>query len=45
MVKAVIFDCYNTLLCYESQEDKAGIYEMMIHAIEYMTETSLQIVA
>ena len=45
MPKAVLFDCYNTLLCYESQEDKAGIYEMMIHAIEYMTESSLQIVA
>ena len=36
MVKAVIFDCYNTLLCYQSQEEKTGIWEMMAKAVEYI---------
>ena len=43
MPKAVIFDCYNTLLRYESQEDKERIWEMMIAAIQYMTEKKISI--
>ena len=38
MPKAVMFDCYNTLLRYESEEDRAGIWKMMKSAIEYITE-------
>lgn len=45
MPKAVIFDCYNTLLRYESEEDRAGIWNMMKEAIQYMTETKLKITA
>ena len=43
MPKAVMFDCYNTLLRYESQEDKERIWEMMLEAIQYMTEKELTI--
>mgnify|MGYP003298660508 FL=1 len=43
MLKAVMFDCYNTLLRYESQEDKERIWEMMLEAIQYMTEKKFQI--
>ena len=43
MVKAVLFDCYNTLLRYESQEDKERIWEMMLEAIQYMTEKKLTV--
>ncbi len=43
MPKAVIFDCYNTLLRYESQEDKERIWEMMMTAIEYITGKELRI--
>ncbi|MBR3770295.1 MAG: hypothetical protein IKL06_07135, partial [Lachnospiraceae bacterium] len=43
MPKAVMFDCYNTLLRYESQEDKERIWEMMLEAIQYMTEIKLTI--
>lgn len=41
MLKAVMFDCYNTLLRYESEEDRDGIWEMMKSAIEYVTEQEL----
>ena len=44
MVKAVIFFFYNTLLCYQSQEEKTGIWEMMAKAVEYILEKKLQIV-
>ena len=43
MPKAVMFDCYNTLLRYKSEEDRDGIWEMMKSAIEYMTERELSI--
>ena len=43
MPKAVMFDCYNTLLRYESEEEKAGIWKMMKEAIEYTTGMKLQI--
>lgn len=43
MPKAVIFDCYNTLLYYRSEEEKDGIWEMMVTAVEYMTEKPLAI--
>ena len=43
MPKAVMFDCYNTLLRYKSEEDRDGIWEMMKSAIEYMTERELPI--
>ena len=43
MLKAVMFDCYNTLLRYESQEDKDRIWEMMLEAIQYMTEKELAV--
>lgn len=43
MPKAVIFDCYNTLLLYESQEEKERIWEMMAVAIQYMTEKELTV--
>lgn len=45
MPKAVMFDCYNTLLRYESKEDKDGIWDMMLEAIQYMTEKKLTITA
>lgn len=41
MSKAVMFDCYNTLLRYESEEEKAGIWKMMKEAIEYTTGMKL----
>ena len=37
MPKAVMFDCYNTLLRYLSKEDKDGIWEMLLTAISYLT--------
>ena len=43
MPKAVMFDCYNTLLRYESQEDKERIWEMMLEAIQYVTEKELTV--
>lgn len=43
MPKAVMFDCYNTLLRYESQEDKEQIWEMMLAAIQYMTEKEITV--
>lgn len=43
MVKAVMFDCYNTLLRYESEEDRAGIWKMMKEGIQYTTGIKLQI--
>ena len=43
MPKAVIFDCYNTLLRYVSDEQKDQIWEMMLTAIEYMLEKTLGI--
>lgn len=43
MPKAVMFDCYNTLLRYKSEEGRDGIWEMMKSAIEYMTERELSI--
>ena len=45
MPKAVMFDCYNTLLRYESQEDKERIWEMMAEAIEYITEKKIAVTA
>lgn len=41
MTKAVMFDCYNTLLFYRSDEEKDGIWEQMKKSIEYMTEHQL----
>lgn len=43
MPKAVMFDCYNTLLRYESEEDKEKIWDMMLHAIEYVMEKKFSI--
>ena len=43
MPKAVMFDCYNTLLRYESEEDREHIWEMMLEAIQYVTEQKLKI--
>lgn len=43
MPKAVMFDCYNTLLRYESQEDREHIWDMMLEAIQYVTEQKLPI--
>ena len=43
MLKAVMFDCYNTLLRYESEEDRAGIWGMMKSAIEYMMQRELPV--
>ena len=43
MPKAVMFDCYNTLIRYESEEDRIGIWEMMKEAIQYTTGCKLQI--
>lgn len=37
MPKVVMFDCYNTLLRYISKEDKAGIWEMLVTGISYIT--------
>ena len=37
-----MFDCYNTLLFYRSDEEKAGIWEMMLSAVEYVTEHTVQ---
>ena len=45
MPKAVMFDCYNTLLRYESQEDKERIWDMMLEAIKYMTEKEITVTA
>ena len=41
MQKAVMFDCYNTLLRYESEEERAGIWKMMKEAIQYTTGIKL----
>ena len=43
MPKAVIFDCYNTLLHYESREGKDGIWELMLATIEFMIDDDLPI--
>ena len=43
MPKAVIFDCYNTLLRYQSEEERDGIWNMMKEAIQYMTENKLKV--
>ena len=43
MPKAVMFDCYNTLLRYESEEDRDGIWEMLKSAIEYITEKEISV--
>lgn len=43
MPKAVMFDCYNTLLRYLSKEDKEGIWEMMITAISYVTKKKVSV--
>lgn len=43
MPKAVMFDCYNTLLRYESEEDRDGIWKMLKEAIEYITEKELSV--
>lgn len=43
MPKAVMFDCYNTLLRYESQEDREHIWDMLLEAIQYVTEQKLKI--
>ena len=43
MPKAVMFDCYNTLLRYLSKEDKEGIWEMLITAISYLTRKEVAI--
>ena len=43
MPKAVMFDCYNTLLRYESEEDRDGIWKMMKETIQYTTECKLQV--
>ena len=44
MAKAVMFDCYNTLLYYRSDEEKEGIWDMMAAAVEYITENPLKII-
>lgn len=43
MSKAVMFDCYNTLLHYESEEDRVGIWKKMKEAVEYITGKKLSI--
>ena len=43
MPKAVMFDCYNTLLRYVSKEDKEGIWEMLRIAISYICGKELEI--
>jgi len=43
MPKAVMFDCYNTLLRYESEEDRVGIWKMMNGTIQYTTGCKIQI--
>ena len=43
MPKAVMFDCYNTLLRYQSEEDKKGIWKILLTSIGYVTEQKLTV--
>lgn len=43
MPKAVMFDCYNTLLRYKSEEDKKGMWKMLLTAIGYVTDQKLTV--